>query len=225
MRAHGRVQIGVTAQVVSCLVCDVPTKGVWGLPAPAGRRAEPYILFPGRDRAQRSEREPMPVLFFSHSNPMDKVHGGISIRFAVVLVCLPMLSPFHVGSPCGERESFQARILSSYKQRFIIPPCCPRSANNREGRKKGKNGGYSPPPPPTRNNVPGPDQFGSPHVRHDTSWGHPSCPKTSWAVTIKDSSPPCCPRSANNREGRMGAIRPQTPDQGIDWSQWAGRLG
>ena len=29
----------------------------------------------------------------------------------------------------------------------------------------------------------------------------------------KDSNPPCCPRSANNREGRMGAIRPQTPHQ------------
>ena len=29
----------------------------------------------------------------------------------------------------------------------------------------------------------------------------------------KDSNPPCCPRSANNREERMGAIRPQTPNQ------------
>ena len=45
---------------------------------------------------------------------MDEVHGGISIRFAVVLVCLPMLSPFHIGGPCGERELFQTRILGSY---------------------------------------------------------------------------------------------------------------
>ena len=155
----GKGSILVTAQVVLCLVCDVPTDGVWGqeqwareAPAepscplrpsknkgcpPAGRRAEPYILFPGRDRAQRSEREPMPVLFFSHSNPMDKVHGGISIRFAVVLVCLPMLSPFHIGSPCGERESFQARILGSYKQRFIALPVVrvPRTTGRAEKKE------------------------------------------------------------------------------------------
>ena len=36
----------------------------------------------------------------------------------------------------------------------------------------------------------------------------------------KDSNPPCCPRSANNREGRMGAISPQAPNQGVGWSQW-----
>ena len=45
---------------------------------------------------------------------MDEVHGGIFIRFAEVLVDLPMLSPFHIGSPCGERESFRTRILGSY---------------------------------------------------------------------------------------------------------------
>ena len=37
----------------------------------------------------------------------------------------------------------------------------------------------------------------------------------------KDSNPPCCPRSANNRAGRMGAIRPQPPNQDVGWSQWA----
>ena len=46
---------------------------------------------------------------------MDEVRGGIFIRFAEVLVGLPMLSLFHIGSPCGERESFQTRILGSYK--------------------------------------------------------------------------------------------------------------
>ena len=51
---------------------------------------------------------------------MDFVHGGISIRFAVVLVCLPMLSPFPIGSPCGERESFQARILGSYPFFYLV---------------------------------------------------------------------------------------------------------
>ena len=70
---------------VECAVSqsDALTEGVWGqeqwvrgdfpvVPIatkknkrrpPAGRRAEPYILFPDRDRAQRSERDPMPVLF------------------------------------------------------------------------------------------------------------------------------------------------------------------
>ena len=42
-----------------------------------------------------------------------------------------MLSLFHIGGPYGERESFQTRILGSYK--IHIPLCCPRSANNREG--------------------------------------------------------------------------------------------
>ena len=55
-----------------------------------------------------------PTSSFPFPVPMDGVHGIISIRFAVVLVCLPMLFPFHIGSPCGERESFQARILGSY---------------------------------------------------------------------------------------------------------------
>ena len=50
---------------------------------------------------------------------MDEVHGGIFIRFAEVLVGLPMLSLFHIGSPCGERASFQTRILGSYKRRKL----------------------------------------------------------------------------------------------------------
>ena len=48
------------------------------------------------------------------------------IRFAEVLVYLPMLSPFHIGSPCGERESFQTRNLGSYKECFfchLVNPC------------------------------------------------------------------------------------------------------
>ena len=49
-------------------------------------------------------------------------------------------------------------------------PCCPRSANNRDGRKKEDEWGLFAPKPPTRNNVPGPDQFGSPHTRHDGTW-------------------------------------------------------
>ena len=75
--------INVTAQVVLCLVCGVPTDGVWGLPAPVGCRAEPYCFFP----AWHHERDAMPVLPIP--NPMDEVRGGIFIRFAEVLVrCL-----------------------------------------------------------------------------------------------------------------------------------------
>ena len=71
---------------------------------------------------------------------------GFFIRFAEVLVCLPMLSPFHIGSPCGERELFQTRVLGSYKQRFISLPVArvPRTTG-REGKKS--HGGFAPKPP------------------------------------------------------------------------------
>ena len=85
-----------------------PSKNKRGPPAWCGAR----LLFLGMGSRERSGRDPMPVLPILH--PMDEVHGGISIRFAVVLVCLPMLSPFPIGRPCGERESFQTRILGSY---------------------------------------------------------------------------------------------------------------
>ena len=60
-------------------------------------RGGALLLFPGMGSRERSGREPMPVLSIPH--PMDEVHGGIFIRFAGVLVCLPMLSPFHIASP------------------------------------------------------------------------------------------------------------------------------
>ena len=46
----------------------------------------------------------------------------------------------------------------------------------------------------------------SPYVVHAVSENHFEL--GIWAVTIKDQIPPCCPRSANNREGRMGAPPP-----------------
>ena len=109
---------------------------------------------------------------------MDEVHGIIFISFAGVSTCLPMLSPFHIRNPCGERESFQTRNL-----------------NPKHGKAMG-----APPPNPLENKK------------------------------IKDSNPPCCPRAANNREGRkkekkesMGAVRPQTPNQ--EQSSWTSSVG
>ena len=46
-----------------------------------------------------------------------------------------MLSPFHIGSPCGERESFQARILGSYRFISLSVARVPRTTE-REGKKR-----------------------------------------------------------------------------------------
>ena len=63
---------------------------------------------------------------------MDEVDGGISIRFARVLACLPMVSLFPLCRPCDERESFRTRNLSSYekrqlpKYRHVLCALCPK---------------------------------------------------------------------------------------------------
>ena len=159
----------------------------------AGRRPAAFSRL-GSERSGRN-----PSRFFPFSLPWTKSMGFIFISFASVPTCLPMLSPFHICNPCSKRESFQTRNLSSYKD--SNPPCCPRSASNGAGRKKGKHGGYLPPnlqlgcrlvamgttarltPRLTHCSGPWTSSVGSPHIGHDTSWRHPSGPKTSWAVT------------------------------------------
>ena len=44
---------------------------------------------------------------------MDEVHGFF-YSFCQRSCVLPMLSLFHIGGPCGERESFRTRNLGSY---------------------------------------------------------------------------------------------------------------
>ena len=84
---------GITAQVVSCLMCDVPTHGVWGqeqwvrqgvnravVPIatnqenarPSGVRGGALLLFPW---AHASEAGVSPCRFFPFPVPMDEVHG------------------------------------------------------------------------------------------------------------------------------------------------------
>ena len=103
---------------MSCLVCDVPTEGVWGPSGPSGLQGGALLLFSGMGSRERSGRDPMPVL--PNPNPMDEVHGGYFYSFCRRSCVLPMLSLFHIGRPCGERESFQIRNLGSYL--FLYEP-------------------------------------------------------------------------------------------------------
>ena len=67
----------------------------------------------------------------------------------------------------------------------IVMPCREKAAGLRPAPRRGRK-------------APDPISFGTSHTRYDTNWRHPSYPKTSWAVTKRES---------------MGAIRPQTPNQ------------
>ena len=135
--------------------------------APAGCRAEPYCFFPAG--IALSEASVIPAGFFPFPPPMDEVHGFF-YSFCRGSRALPMLSLFHICRPCGERESFQTRIL---------------------GRVQESYGGSAPKPP----------------------------------VKIKkiQTRPAARVPRAIGREGKkesMGAVRPQTPNQDVGWSQW-----
>ena len=126
---------------------------------------------------------PMPVLPISH--PMDEVHG-LFYSFCRGSRALPMLSFFTYVVHAVSENHFKLRtwaVTNSFNcpghrkamgapppnphenNKDSNPPRCARSANNGEGRM-----GAIRPHPPTRNNVPGPCQFGSLHVGHDTTW-------------------------------------------------------
>ena len=56
------------------------------------------------------------------------------------------------------------------KNKGFKPSLLPAFREQQGGKKKGEEWGLFAPNPPTRNNVPGPDQFGTSHVRHDGAW-------------------------------------------------------
>ena len=146
-------------------------------------------------------RPVVPNWFFPFPPPMDEVHGIISISFAGVSTCLPMLSPFHIRNPCSERESFQTRNLGSYKD--SNPPCRRRAANNRAGRKK-------------ESNCPG-CGFARPEIANSTYaktfYPHGLCP---WDGNGKRIKPAWAHAHAGKKQQGSalqpaGAVRPQTP--------------
>ena len=79
---------------------------------------------------------------FSHSQSHGRSPWDYFCSFCRRSCVLPMLSLFHIGGPCGGRESFQTRILGSYNKRF--KPSLLSAFREQQG---GKNGGYSPPSP------------------------------------------------------------------------------
>ena len=107
--------------------------------------------------SERSGRDPIP-------HPMDEVRGFFYSFCRALVRCLCFRFSTYVVHAVSENHFKPASWAVTIKD--SNPLCCPRSANNREG----KNGGYSPPRPPTRNNVPGPDQFGHSVIGHDGTW-------------------------------------------------------
>ena len=153
---HG-IEFFVTAQVVSCLMCDVPTHGVWGLGPQrvAGRRPAAFSRLGSRERSGRD-----PSRFFPFPPPMDEVHG-IEFFFGV-----SRIRDFWARKPASRAVTILLTALGpGYGKAMGAPPpnplCCPQNANNREGRKKEKKKawGLFAPKPPTRNRVPGPHQW------------------------------------------------------------------
>ena len=58
----------------------------------------------------------------------------------VFLQCTPMLSPFHIRNPCGERESFQTRSLGNYKDSYssLLPAFREQQKGKEKKEKKEK---------------------------------------------------------------------------------------
>ena len=82
---------------------------------------------------------------------MDFVHG-VFYSFCRGSRALPMLSFFHICRPCGERESFQTRILGSYNKRFkpfLLSAC----REQQGGKEKGKKEAMGALPPNPRENI------------------------------------------------------------------------
>ena len=119
----------VTAQVVSCLVCDVPTHGVWGLGAPAGAGQRP-AAFSRLGSRERSGREPS--RFFPFPLPWTKSMGLNSFKRPG-----PKTRESYGGSapkPPGKIKRFKPALLFACREQ-------------QGGKEKGKNGGCSPPNP------------------------------------------------------------------------------
>ena len=73
---------------------------------------------------------------------MDEVHGSVSVRFTTVPACTPMLSLFHIGSPCGKRELSRTRNLGSYTLFLLayigaLPACLSELASATESKRRG----------------------------------------------------------------------------------------
>ena len=114
---------------------------------PAGCRAEPYCFF--STGITLSEASVIPVGFFPF--PSHGRSPWVFYSFCRGSRALPMLSFFHIGGPCGERESFRTRILGSYKD--SKPSLLPAFREQQRGKEKRKEWGLFAPKPPTRMSV------------------------------------------------------------------------
>ena len=90
----------------------------WGL-GPWEVQGSALLLFPGWAGVSEAGVSPAGSFHFpSHGqSPWDYFYS-----FCRGSRALPMLSLFHIGGPCGERESFQTRNLGSYDSFTALDP-------------------------------------------------------------------------------------------------------
>ena len=97
------------------VVSGVRCANSWGLGpfGPSLVRGGALLLFPGIGSPERSGRAAHVGSFHSPSHGQSP--WGYFYSFCRGSRALPMLSLFPICRPCGERESFQTRILGSYQ--------------------------------------------------------------------------------------------------------------
>ena len=99
---------------------------------------------------------------------LDPISGRITHQIRHKLET-PQLPENNLGS-YGKSKLWGLRPQAPRGIKRFKPSLLPAFREQQGGKKKGEEWGLFAPKPLTRNNVPGPDQFGAAHVRHDTTW-------------------------------------------------------
>ena len=171
----------------------------------AGQRPAAFSRLGSRERSGRE-----PSRFFPFPLPWTKSMGLNSFKRPG-----PKTRESYGGSapkPPGKIKRFKPSLLSAFREQ-------------QGGKEKEKHGGCSPPNPqpgywlvamgatarlmPRLTHCSGPRtrSVGASHTRHDTSWRHPNCPKTSWVVTFLQCTPMLSPFHIRNPCGKRESFQ------------------
>ena len=127
-------------------------------PKPPGKikRFKPFLLSAFREQQEGKGKRKAWGLFAPKPPARNNVPGPDQLAHRTPNTTQAGDTPTARKHP-GQLQRFKPFLLSAFHEQ-------------QEGKGKRKAWGLFAPKPPTRNNVPGPDQFGAAHTRHRTAW-------------------------------------------------------